>query len=119
MTQSVATTENIKAITSPTHTNSTWIGSWQAGPITFQSYDYFTLNGNPIAYEASCTFTFNGTDHNGVAVPDSETISLKAKQQTTLQGPVLCDGNTENGKKGPMNQLRVDSSHHLTTDLRT
>ena len=62
MTKSVATTENIKAITSSTHTNSTWTGNWSAGPLNFKTYNYFTLNGNPIVYEASCTFNFNGTD---------------------------------------------------------
>lgn len=115
MTQAVATTDDIKAIALPTHTNATWKGTWVAGPITFKVYPYFTLNGNPIAYEAECLFTFNGVVPNGEKVSDTETITLTAKP-TTLQGPVLCNSDTENGKKGPQNQLYVTSKHHLITD---
>ncbi|MES2141901.1 MAG: hypothetical protein V4471_03315 [Pseudomonadota bacterium] len=116
MTQPVATKENIIAISNPTHNqNPHWQGKWAPESIKIKNYDYFTLNGKPIAYEAECTFTFTGTDptKNGASVTDQETITLTAKE-TTLQLSVLCNGDEKTGKEG--NKLRVEGNNHLTTD---
>ena len=115
-TQPIATKENIIAISNPTHNqNPHWQGKWVPESIKIKNYDYFTLNGKPIAYEAECTFIFTGTDpvKNSAPVTDQETITLTAKK-TTLQGPILCNGDTQKGEKG--NQIQVQSANHLTTD---
>lgn len=119
MSKSVATKNDIQAVTSTTtstlqYTNCT--GSWTAGLIETKVYDYFTINGNAIAYEASCTFNFTGNDNvTGASVVEQETIRLDAKEKiTTLQPAVLCNNDEASGLNG--NKLRIISNNHLITD---
>jgi hypothetical protein len=119
MTQSVATDEDIIATVSllppPNCT-----GAWTHSVIEIKSYAHFTIEHKPVAYEASCTFKFEGTDNTIPSSPHKtegpqyeEKITLNAKKnnlQTESNG-VLCHGNKKIGRKG--NSLEVRVRNHL------
>lgn len=120
MKKSVASRKDITAFANPSPKHKeypSWSGGWTAGKITIKVYRHFNINGEPIAYQASCTFIFKGSDTTtNSLVSDRETVTLKA-QNTTLQNQlsyVLCDGDEETGSKE--NKLKVTCKHLLTTD---
>jgi len=94
-------------------------GTWQAGPISYQSYNKLTIGGQPVIYEASCTFNYTGGKDvsSGSEVPPiPEIVTLTATLKKTQKGSnyVLVDGDSESGPNG--NELSVNTSNKLRTD---
>lgn len=69
-------------------------GKWTAGTISYKTYPKLKVNGKPVIHEASCTFTFSGTNSSGATVTGSETVKLSAGTAKLQKGAdkVLKDG---------------------------
>lgn len=118
-TKSVATEGDVEA-TASSSTASTNLknttGSWTAGPVAYKTYAKLRVNGREVIYEASCTFSYAGTDNSShAAVTDSESVTLGAGTTILEHGStsVLVDGDSETGPNG--NQLAVSTSNKLKT----
>lgn len=91
-------------------------GAWQAGTVTYQSYSRLTIQGKPVIYQASCTFTYTGGTASGnpvTVLPD--TVTLKAGTTLLQKGAnkVLVDGDQITSSSG--NKLEVHASHIVST----
>ncbi len=86
------------------------LGTWQPGPIIYETHDHLTIGGQPVIFRASCTFTFlpNSTT---TKPPDQVILSAGATVLRGEQIPVLVNDDSATGAAG--NQLRVETSNKL------
>ena len=94
-------------------------GSWIAGPVTDKFYDHLTIDGKPVIYESSCTFSYAGatTGNPPTAVPvQPETVTLKAGATVLQSGSnkVLLDKDETQSSFG--NKLSTSAAGHVTSD---
>lgn len=95
-------------------------GSWSAGPVTPVPYAFLTIGGTPVVHEASCVFTFNGSnDSSGTPVtigPIPVTVTLTAASTTLQKGTtfVLRDGDSTQDSYG--NKLEASAANNLQSD---
>jgi hypothetical protein len=94
---------------------------WTAGTISVKSYAQLKIDGVEAIYEASCTFSFSGSNskNNGAAVTGSDPVTLSAAAlgKTHLQGQenqVLRDGDSITSPDG--NTLKIVSSERLRSE---
>ncbi|RUN74795.1 hypothetical protein EJC47_19765 [Sphingomonas sp. TF3] len=88
-------------------------GAWSPGAVTYTKYDKLTVGGAKTVWQAKCTFSFAGSDANGVAVAGTSNLTLTAGS-TKLQGGssnVLLNGDTANDSYG--NTLTVNAAGKL------
>jgi hypothetical protein len=94
-------------------------GTWSAGDIQYKTYDHLTVGGKQVAYEASCTFSYDGqtTSSPSTKVTGSEDVKLSAGATVLEHGSskVLLDGDTKSGDTY-QNKLQVQSSQILKSD---
>lgn len=65
-------------------------GTWTAGPIIYGAYERLTIEDRAVIYQASCTFSFQGTTPPPASAPvvGSEIVTVEAAK-TVLQGKQL------------------------------
>ena len=112
-TKPVAVEGDVSATPGTTPYSGADSGTWTAGAVSYKRYDKLTVGGQKAVYEASCDFSFSGTNSGGSTVKGNETVTLTASS-TTLQGGtsnVIRDGDRASGSYG--NELRTSASGDL------
>lgn len=97
-------------------------GQWNAGPVVDTFYNHLTIDGTPIIYESTCTFTYTGGTTGTAPAPvvavvvPPETVTLTAGSTVLQSGlnKVLLDGDEEQSNYG--NKLSVSAAGHVTSD---
>jgi hypothetical protein len=96
-------------------------GTWQAGAISYSSYNRLKIGGAKVIYQAECTFTYRGgkdTSTSALIEPaPTETVTLVAGTTKLQKGSqsVLVDGDNEVITKTG-NELKVQITRKLKTD---
>jgi len=99
-------------------------GSWSPGDIEVQSYPKLKIGGQPVIYQAKCTFTFTGTKLVGTVttnISGTDTITLNASDLGTTklqngENQVLRDGDSSDSTPGKSlygNVVYISSSRKL------
>jgi hypothetical protein len=93
-------------------------GTWTAGEINAPGHPEFQVGGAAAISEASCVFSFQGTNSGtGAVVPGQETVTLTSGTTKLHIGQVtvLVDGDEASGNGGFGNKLTVASTRKLAT----
>lgn len=90
-------------------------GKWTADTVSYETYAKLKVNGESVIYEASCTFSFSGSDSSNKAVTGSEKVKLSAGTTKLQKGAnkVLKQGDQVSDING--NKLEVNTSSKLRT----
>lgn len=89
-------------------------GKWIAATVSYKTYTCLTVNGTAVIHEASCDFSFTGTDGTNT-VKGQSSVTLSATP-TKLQGSstkVLRDGDQNLDSFG--NTLKVVATGKVTS----
>ena len=90
-------------------------GAWVPGPVVYTEHAKIKIGSVSALHKAECTFTFTGTDPNGVVVTGTEDVALEAGSTKLTAGglSVLVDGDQEQGQH--QNKLAVVAVNKLKT----
>jgi hypothetical protein len=94
-------------------------GTWSIVPpgLQVKTYSHLTVGGKPVAYEASCNFTYSGsTGSSATVATDSVTLSAGTTVLENGSSKVLLDGESAKGTTSSDNKIEVTSSQILKTD---
>ena len=93
-------------------------GTWTAGEINAPGHPEFQMGEAAVISEASCVFSFQGSNSGtGAVVAGQETVTLTSGTTKLHVGQVtvLVDGDEATGDGGFGNKLTVTSSRKLAT----
>lgn len=92
-------------------------GKWKAGPVTISTYPKLTVAGAETAWEARCTFTFDGNAPPTAETPingtSDVTLTATAKKFAGSGKYALVDGDRVQDEYG--NTLSVNAAGKLRT----
>ncbi len=112
----VAKAGDVTASVGTTYFGTATSGAWTAaGPVTETTYSFLTIQGAAVVHQASCSFSFSGSDGTN-AVTGASSVTLTASSTTLQKGStfVLRDGDSAQDIYG--NTLTVSAPNILTSD---
>ena len=119
MSKAVACEADIQATADKAMMKGDASGSWSIVPpgVQVKTYSHLTVGGKPVAYEATCSFSYVGsTGSSGTSATDSVTLSAKTTVLENGSSKVLLDGDSAQGSTSSDNKIEVTSSQILKSD---